>query len=367
MKLKATTLALFAVGLLSGLVLTAPATSADGPSTTTVTTTTTTKTTVPEPAGARDPISALSATSITVGPLSCSIGAGSPAVTFKLGDRVKIACVNGVLTSIAADGDAPKPPTTTTTTTAAPTATPPAPAVTTSGDGIVTRGGTLTSIGEHSLTVDSLTCALGTASPSIAGFKVGDRVGIACQSNALIKIVALSSDEHPPAPHDELQTRLGQIGALGGGSITVDGLTCSVGSTAPSVTGFKLGDLVGIGCANGALVKIGALQSDDDGFKVAVQLGQIVSIRGDGITVGSLSCRLADSSPSIASFHLGDRVGIGCAGGILFMIGALPAAADAAPRAELKHALVARFHGCLERGAERCVLAGVLRRVSHRK
>jgi hypothetical protein len=366
MKLKATTLALVSAAALSGLVLTAPATSADGPSATTATTTTTTTPpTAPEPAGARDPISALSATSITVGPLTCALGAGSPAVTFKLGDRVRIACVNGVLTSIAADGDPPKPAATTTTTTTT-TAPPPAPSVTASGDGILTRGGTLTSIGEHSLTVDSLTCALGATSPSIAGFKVGDRVGIACQSNALIKIVALSSDEHPAAPHDELQTRLGPIAVLGGGSITVDGLTCSVGAASPSVSGFKLGDRVGIGCANGALVKIGALQSDDGGFKVAIQLGEIVSIRGDGITVGSLSCKLADSSPSIASFHVGDRAGIGCAGGILFMIGALPAT-DAAPQIEVKHALIARFHGCIKRGAERCVVAGVLRRISHRK
>ena len=77
-------------------------------------------------------------------------------------------------------------------------------------------------------------------------------------------------------------------------------------------------------------------------------------------------CKLADASPSVASFKLGDRVGIGCAGGILFMIGALPSL-DGAPKAEVKHALVERFHGCIKRGAERCVVAGVLHRLSHKK
>jgi hypothetical protein len=116
------------------------------------------------------------------------------------------------------------------------------------------------------------------------------------------------------------------------------------------------------------LVKLGRPQvaGDDGGFKVAVQLGPITSLRVDGITVGSLSCKVADTSPSIASFKLGDRVGIGCAGGILFMIGALPSPA-AAPQAEVKQVLARQFHGCIKRGAEHCVIAGVLRRLSHKK
>ena len=428
MKLKATTLALFAAGLLAGLTLTAPATGADPPATTTttstvygsasgaitalsatsitvndltcarsssspsldgykvgdqvglgcangvaivivdkrapapVTTTTTTTTTTPQGAGARDPISALSATSITVGPLTCSIGSTSPTVSFKVGDRVRMGCLGGVLVYVIADTDVPANTTTTTTT----TTTPAPPPVTTTTTPVVTRGGTLTAIGEHSLTVDSLTCYLYPTSPSLTGFKVGDHVGVACQSNVLIKIVALS-DEPQQQPRDELQTRLGSITALSPTSITVDGLTCSIGASSPSVAGYKLGDKVGIGCSNAVLVKIGALQNDDDsGFRVAVQLGPITSIRGDGITVGSLSCKLADASPSVASFKLGDRVGIGCAGGILFMIGALPSL-DSAPKAEVKHALVERFHGCIKRGAERCIVAGVLHRLSHKK
>src|SRR5207253_2606722 len=218
MKLKATTLALFAAGLLAGLTLTAPATGADPPATTTTTSTvygsasgpiaalsatsitvndltcarsssspsldgykigdqvglgcangvaivivdkrtpapvtTTTTTTTPQGAGARDPISALSATSITVGPLTCAIGATSPTVSFKVGDRVRMGCLGGALVYVIADTDVPA----TTTTTA--TTPPPPVTTTTTTTPVVTRGGTLTAIGEHSLTVDSLTCYL---------------------------------------------------------------------------------------------------------------------------------------------------------------------------------------------------------------
>jgi hypothetical protein len=212
---------------------------------------------------------------------------------------------------------------------------------------------------------------------------VGDRVRIGCLGGVLVHIAAdadfaptttatpapappvTTTSTPPPATHDELQTRLGPIATLTTAAITVDGLTCSLGSSSPNLSSFEVSDQVGIACANGVLVKIGALRSvGDDSFKVAVQLGTITSLRVDGITVASLSCKLADSSPSVASFKLGDRVGIGCAGGILFMIGALPDA-TAAPQGEVKQALVRQLNGCIKRGAERCLAAGVLRRVAH--
>src|SRR5206468_6568456 len=160
--------------------------------------------------------------------LTCSLGPNSPSVPFKVGDRVRIGCLGGVLAYVVADNDVPAGATTTTTT--APPATTTTP--------VVTHGGTLTAIGEHTLTVDGITCYLYPSSPSLAGFKVGDRVGIACQSNVLIKIVALGDEPKPSG--DELQTRLGPIAALSTSSITVDGLTCSVGASSPSVSGFKL-------------------------------------------------------------------------------------------------------------------------------
>jgi hypothetical protein len=488
MKLKALALALFATGLLAGLTLIAPATGADGPTTTTTpftptpgvtyttgsgtiaalsdasitvgsltcsrnssspslagyklgdqvgiacgngvlvlvsdhrtttttpTTTTTsspppTTTTTPNEQGARDPITALSATSITVGPLTCSIGPSSPAIAFHVGDRVRLGCTNGVVVYVVADTP---PPTTTTTTpdviTKSGTLTaigsntitvdgtvcavyPPAsPSITafkigdhvgiacqnavlvkivaltdstsgSSGDSqTVTRGGTITALGNGSITVNDFSCKVLSTSPSLDGYKVGDTVGIACVSGVLAKIERAGTPPPPPAP-DVLQTRLGAISALSAGSITVDGLTCAIKDSSPSVAAFAVGDMVGIGCSNGVLVKIGNAPygGDDGGFKVAVAIGPIARLSSDLIRVGNLACELATTSPSVASYQVGDRVGIGCAGGILFMIGALPSADDA-PAADVKHALVKRFNTCIKKGNERCTVASVLKR-----
>jgi hypothetical protein len=328
--------------------------------------------------GARDAITALSTTSITVGSVTCSIGRTLPPLPFKVGDRVKLGCVGGVVIYVVADTETPAPTTTTTPVTTT-TTTPTTSNATGARDPI-------SALSTTSITVGPVTCSIGPSSPAVP-FKVGDRVRMGCLNGVLVYVVAdtdvpttTTTTSTPPAttttttttpvtppPHDDLQTRLGTISAVGGGSITVDGLTCSLGPSSPSLDGYNVGDQVGIGCANGVLVKIGRPQvSGDDDFKVVVQLGSIVSIRGDGITVGSLSCKLADTSPSIASYQLGDRVGIGCAGGILFMIGKLPAS-DAAPKTEVKQALVDQFHGCIKRGAERCLVAGVLRRLTHKQ
>jgi hypothetical protein len=172
----------------------------------------------------------------------------------------------------------------------------------------------------------------------------------------------------PPATsdhHDDLTTRLGTISALSSTSITVDGLTCSIGASSPSVSAFAVGDQVGIGCSNGVLAKIGTPQVDDGGFKVVVQLGTIAALGTDSITVGKVTCSLAATSPSLASYKVGDRVGVGCAGGILFMIGALPSTSDV-PKTEVRHALVQRFNGCIKHGNEHCTVKGILRRLVHR-
>ena len=72
--------------------------------TTTGTTTTGTTTTTGSVTSMNAPIAALSSSSITVGTLSCQIGAGSPPTSaFKVGDVVIISCTNGTLSTIALD------------------------------------------------------------------------------------------------------------------------------------------------------------------------------------------------------------------------------------------------------------------------
>ena len=401
MKLKALTLALFAAGLLTGLTLIAPATGADPPTTTsgsttsgtttvatttttthtttttpTITTTPTTTTTPTNYTNATDPISALSSTSITVGPLTCSIGSSSPGTgDFKVGDRVRMYCSNGVLIYIKAD----TPTTTTTTTTPAPTTT---TTPTTTSTNYTSATDAITALSSTSITVGQLTCTIGSSSPHTGDFRIGDRARIYCASGVLAYLIrpdapttttapttnttTTTASEHHDEHHDDVMTtRLGTISALNSTSITVDGLTCTIGSSSPSLSAFKLGDQVGIGCVNGVLAKIGTPQVDDGGFKVVVQLGSITALGTGSITVGNLTCSLATTSPTVTSYKVGDRVGVGCAGGILFMIGALPNT-DSVSKTEVRHALVERFKGCIKRGSEKCTVNGILHRLVHK-
>src|SRR5438552_10084829 len=151
MKLKATTLALFAAGLLAGLTLTAPATGADPPATTT-----TSSTVYGSASGA---IAALSATSITVNDLTCARSSSSPSLDgYKIGDQVGLGCANGVAIVIV-DKRTPAPVTTTTTTTP---------------QGAGARD-PISALSATSITVGPLTCSIGSTSPTVS-FKVGDRV-----------------------------------------------------------------------------------------------------------------------------------------------------------------------------------------------
>jgi hypothetical protein len=56
----------------------------------------------------------------------------------------------------------------------------------------------------------------------------------------------------PPAE----QIQSGTISALSASSITVGSLTCTIGSSSPSVSGYKVGDRAGMGCDGGVLSRI---------------------------------------------------------------------------------------------------------------
>ena len=106
------------------------------------------------------------------------------------------------------------------------------------------------------------TCALTTASPATGTFAVGDRVEITCANGVLVSIDEV--DGHRNAGNDEPVTTglSGTVTAVGAGAITVhDGentLSCTIGATSPSLTGYGVGTHARIGCENGVLVSIGA-------------------------------------------------------------------------------------------------------------
>jgi hypothetical protein len=235
---------------------------------------------------------------------------------------------------------------------------------------LTTRGGTITSLSATAVTVDGLTCALQHPLDEV---KVGDQVYIGCENGILVKIGRMSAaePEHPAAI-----TKEDPILALSANSITVGPLTCAVGPASPSVSGFKPGDRVGIGCVNGVLAKIVALPplpsqqppaAAPAGF--ATQLGAVAALSSGSISVGPLTCSLGDGSPDVGSYHAGDVVGIGCVNGVLFMIGKLPHASPPVSKPELRHALLARYRACVKagisvetNGGPTCRIADILRR-----
>lgn len=238
-------------------------------------------------------ITALSATAIIVAgrrTLTCAVGGASPALgSFSPGDAVGIACTGGVLTRIRA----------------LPT--------------IDTAGGTVSAIGATSITVRDLTCKITADSPDTGGVAVGDKVGIACSGGVLVKLV-----KAPAEPSNA--TTGGSITALSTSSITVAGehpLTCRLTGDSPDVTGYKVGDQVGVGCAGGVLVQIIRIPIN------ASTSGAIAALSAGSITVDAeherdLTCKIGAGSPDTGAYKLGDQVGIVCTNGLLVRIVRLP-------------------------------------------
>jgi hypothetical protein len=134
-------------------------------------------------ASATGKISALSRTSLTVraaGKITCRLRAVSPhALGFRLGSRVRITCVNGTLTKIAAVGAALHQGSSTA-------------ASGTNGTSVTAIAGTIDALGPTSITIAGVSCSIGPTSPSTAGFHVGQRAAAACSNGTLDSIDASS-------------------------------------------------------------------------------------------------------------------------------------------------------------------------------
>jgi hypothetical protein len=264
-------------------------------------------------------VTALSATSITLHDgdrdLTCTIGDGSPSTDgLKVGSHAKVVCQNGSLVSWA--------PVTT-------------------ADAAHLYEGVVTAITDGSISVQSgdhvFTCPLGDGSPSITSVHVGDRVLVGCRvgSNVLVLLKPLAPA--PPPTPTITTTGGGTVTAVSPTSLTVHNsehgdLTCTVGSSSPSVAEVHLGDLVKIGCASGVLAILVRGTTTPPPAPPAppapVTLtagGTLTALTTTSITVhndehGDITCSLTDGSPSLADFQLGNHVGIACTGGVLKQI-----------------------------------------------
>src|SRR5438105_6909951 len=241
-------------------------------------------------------VGALSSGSIRVGSLACKVGPHSPGSAVQLGDAVGISCKNGLLTrlrklhlttlsdeKLAQLNDSPV---------------------------FAWTEGTIGVLGSSSIAVGALTCSLGSSLPSLTGYQVGDGVRIGCGDGVLMKIEKL-----PARP--VFTSASGTLSALGSSSITVGALTCSLGSSSPDLSGYHVGDTVRIGCADGVLAKI---EKPEPKPVFSTAFGTLSAIGSSSITVDSLTCSVDSRSPSLAGYHVGDTVRIGCADGVLAKI-----------------------------------------------
>ena len=173
--------------------------------------------------------------------LTCSIGATSPSTAdVKVGQHVKVACLNGALVAIAKADSGPV---------SGPHKT-------------LGAAGTVSAVSATSLSVHTdggeVTCSVGDGSPSVAGVHVGDKVKIGCL-DGLLKVVALSDTASGSGDGHTATTVAGTLTALSTASLTVHGEHGDVTCTVPASTrlgDFHVGDRVGMACVDGALFKL---------------------------------------------------------------------------------------------------------------
>jgi hypothetical protein len=197
-------------------------------------------------------------------------------------------------------------------------------------------GGTVTALSSDSISLHDgdhdLTCTLGDASPSTDGLKVGDHAKVVCQNGALVSVERLGLE--PPKP--AITTAGGTVTAVSPDSLTLHNaehgdLTCAVSSASPSVTEVHVGDLVKVACKDGVLSVLvrstvpPPVPPLPEPQPLTTFAGTLTALSTTSVTVhngehGDLSCRLTDGSPRLGDYHVGDRVKLACADGVLKLI-----------------------------------------------
>jgi hypothetical protein len=209
-------------------------------------------------------------------------------------------------------------------------------------------GGSVSALSASSISVQdgkrTLTCRIGERSPSLAGIAVGDRAQIVCH-RARSGWVLVKARELKPKP--EPAKALGAITALTDSSITVGRLTCSVPDRlAEKVGKLNVGDKVGMLCLRGVLQAVERKGDDvtgDDkepGPSIATLTGVVSAVSASSLSVHGerdLTCSVpAAAAEKMSALHVGDKVKIACANGVLTGF-ARPEAPKPAPSTEPGH------------------------------
>lgn len=207
-------------------------------------------------------------------------------------------------------------------------------------------GGRVSALSTSSISVKdgkrTLTCAIGERSPSVSGLAVGDRAQILCR-RARGGWLLVKARELKPLP----AKAAGEITALTDSSLTVGALTCSVPDRlAEKVGSLSVGDNVGILCLRGVLQAVERKGGDDGGDdkepgpSVVTLTGVVSAVSASSLSVHGerdLTCSVpAAAADKVSGLHVGDKIKIACANGVLTGF-ARPEAPTPAPSTEPSH------------------------------
>ncbi len=188
-------------------------------------------------------------------------------------------------------------------------------------------GGAVTAVSDSSIALRdgdrTFTCSIGASSPSTAEVKVGQHLKVSCSNGVLVALARVTSTDAGHAYE-------GTVTAVSASSITVhtaqgDG-TCSVGDGSPNLAEVKVGDRVLAGCkaATNQLVLLKKLAANGDQPKGQTGAGTISALSSTSVAFHNeehdFTCSLADASPRLGDYHVGDKVKFGCLNGALVAI-----------------------------------------------
>jgi hypothetical protein len=208
-------------------------------------------------------------------------------------------------------------------------------------------GGTVTALSATSISLQdggrTLTCTLGDASQSTSDLKVGAHAKVVCLNGVLVSWTAVTAGDagHAEPPKPAVTTTAGTVTAVSATSLTLHNaehgdLTCTVSSSSPSVGGVHVGDVVRVACKDGVLSVLAptiALPTPTptplpEPSSLTTAGGTLTALSSTSLTVhndehGDVSCSITDASPRLGDYHVGDRVKLACAAGVLKLIAKL--------------------------------------------
>jgi ribosomal protein L21E len=177
--------------------------------------------------------------------------------------------------------------------------------------GTVTQSGRLVARSAASVTVQrgsrTVKCAVKSSSPKLGDLRAGDKVTIGCINGVLVRVARAAVSRKTAS--EPIQGATGTICALSASSLTVHNdehdLTCTLADNSPKLGDYHVGDKVKMYCTSGVLVAIARLDGPAPGDTVQTGLGTLTALSDASVTVHTDSRNLT-CTRNAASPKLGD-------------------------------------------------------------